>query len=193
MTKNCTVVAFQKISCVVMSWPRSRYQGSMQRARPINFQCPPSQSSMHTQNMLKHRCTTPVEHAPPQPATSNLRIALQDFRLNPCTSRDAAVETSTEVAGSRVDVELKHSKLKGQKAIGDFFRRSDGAHNGEHQPTSSEDAQGMSRFYILLFIKCGSPSYHNCHVKSTQLCRKGPMRRAIAGVVNMRHQVDCQC
>jgi hypothetical protein len=93
-----------------------------------------------------HRCTTPVEHAPPQPVTSNLRIALQDFRLNPCTSRDVPAVTSTEVVTSKVDMEPKPTKLKGQKAIGDFFRRSDGVHTGEHHPTtSSEDARGAAQ------------------------------------------------
>jgi hypothetical protein len=152
VTKHCMFDAFRRISCVVMSWPLHDIEVAGKDLDPSMCHVHPCRSSIHPyrKHTLEHRCTTPVEHGPPQPATSNLRIALQDFRLNPCTSRDAAVDTSTEVAGSKVDVELKPTKLKGQKAIGDFFRRSDSAHNGEHQPTtSSEDAQGMSRFDVL--------------------------------------------
>ena len=77
-----------------------------------------------------HRCTTPAEQrVSPAPEASGLRLALQDFRLNPCTSRDGP-PNSSEVVNSKPaeqDAKLACQKVKGQKAIADFFRRSNSA------------------------------------------------------------------
>ena len=81
------------------------------------------------------RCTTPAEQTPQvsAPEASNLRIALQDFRLNPCTSRDGP-PNSTEVATSKPpepDGKPACNKARGQKAIADFFKRSSSVPHGE--------------------------------------------------------------
>ena len=81
------------------------------------------------------RCTTPADHAPAQPATSNLRIALQDFRLNPCTSRDGPPGSADVATSAPLDADARPpAKLRGQKAIADFFKRSDSAGHAAELP-----------------------------------------------------------
>lgn len=58
-----------------------------------------------------------------------MRLALQDFRLNPCTSRDGPLHSCDAATSkpSEQEAKLPGAKGKGQKAIADFFKRSGSA------------------------------------------------------------------
>lgn len=117
--------------------------GRLGQGRPPAHGC--SESPRCSQD-LPCRCTTPADQLPDQiapPETSNLRVALQDFRLNPCTSRDGP-PNSTELATAAAKLaeqDVKPAcKARGQKDIADFFRRSSGAEraDGGHGLAPSE-------------------------------------------------------
>lgn len=67
-------------------------------------------------------------HLPPIPETRDLRNALASFHMNPCTSRDAPPGCgSGDGSNSRPTDEnnkAQANKPKGQKAIADFFMRT---------------------------------------------------------------------
>jgi hypothetical protein len=103
-----------------------------------------------------HAGTSPMLQ--PIPETSRLRVALEDFHMNPCTSRDVPIGSgSGDGSNSRAGEDVPKgqcSKPKGQKAIADFFMRTPlGQNNGEHCSQSIADVRGAGKQ-----LCCASPA-----------------------------------
>lgn len=95
------------------------------------------------------------------PETSRLRVALEDFHMNLCTSRDAPIGFSENSRPTEADREneaarLSHPgpRMKGQKAIENFFIRAPGSGSGsserhEHAAASDAVAEGEGAAHLL--------------------------------------------
>jgi hypothetical protein len=104
---------------------------------------------------MKHLCSLEPSVSPvleSVPETSRLRVALEDFQLNLCTSRDVpsgcgegSNSRPSDPDGSKPPGHFP--KLKGQKAIGDFFARTvhpNGSSSGERIESISGEGEGSA-------------------------------------------------
>lgn len=104
----------------------------------------------------------------PVPETSRLRVALEDFHMNLCTSRDAPMgcgETSRPTDAERDADAAKHPhpgpRLKGQKAIENFFIRAPGSGSGSSERhdhaaagTAAGEGEGALSVTLSSFFFC---------------------------------------
>lgn len=95
----------------------------------------------------------------PVPETSRLRVALEDFHMNLCTSRDAPAGCSEHSRPTEAEKDSEIAKqalpgprMKGQKAIENFFIRAPGSGSGSSERhdhaaagAAAADGEGMLR------------------------------------------------
>lgn len=97
----------------------------------------------------------------PIPETSRLRVALEDFHMNLCTSRDAPVGCSDHSRPAEAEKEIEQAKqpvpgprMKGQKPIDKFFIRGPGSGSGsserhDHAAAGAAAAEGEGAAHLL--------------------------------------------